>query len=161
MQLIIGSIIALFGALLGFMASLIANSLKRKWDQADRKKRAIRLLETVLEEIEVGYDRVKTLEKYFKTKTESYSAIYTEIWDSAKIDLAVNIDNQEILKLLFKFHNAFYLINFNMGRGAFGVGGAWAENFLPQLEEDLPKLRNKVEALSEEDSKSPKIKTDI
>lgn len=60
-----------------------------------------------------------------------------------------NINDIEIIGILHKIYYRFDLINFNMERDAFGVGAAFAEQYISEIEINYNKLINKLNSMTE------------
>ncbi len=140
----------LFGAILGFASSVLAEYIRRAWDRRERRKRGKELLSAIVEELEEGVSRCEYLVKARNENRVSFSRIYIALWDSSKVELSQYIEDlkaPEVLRLLHKIYYRFDLINFNMEREEFGVGSAFAEQYLSEIQENLSKLKDRLSKL--------------
>lgn len=136
-----------FGAILGFASSILAEKVRRCLDEKERRRRGKRLLSGIIAEAEEGIDRCRGYVHLLKEGWVSFSRIYVSFWESTKNELAQSIDDVEVLRLLNRIYYRFDLINFNMEREAFDVGGAMARDHLSEMEEDLSKAKDRFNSL--------------
>jgi hypothetical protein len=140
----------IFGAVLGFLLSLLGEYTRRVWERNKRREYAKGFLSAILVEVEEGVSRCEWLVKKRKDHGESYSRIYVALWESSRNELVEYIEDlnaREVLRLLHKIYYCFDLINFNMQREKFGVGGAFAEDKLSEITSSLSKLKTKLSEL--------------
>jgi hypothetical protein len=141
----------LFGAILGFFFSVLAEYIRRVWDRRERRKRGKELLAAIVEELEEGVSRCEYLVKARNEKRVSFSRIYIALWDSSVAELSQYIEDlktPEVLRLLHKIYYRFDLINFNMEREQFSVGSAFAEQYLSEIQKNLSELKNRLSKLN-------------
>ncbi len=140
-----------FGAVLGFAFSVLAEYIRRVMDRRERRERSEVLLSAIVEEVEEGVSRCQTLVKFKDEKRVSFSRIYTALWDSTNVELSKYIEDlkaPEVLSLLHKIYYRFDLINFNMEREEFGVGAAFADQYLQEMQDNLSKLKAQLSKLN-------------
>ena len=136
-----------FGAILGFASSVLAEYIRRVWDRRERRKCGKELLSAIVEELKEGVSRCEYLVKAKSENEVSFSRIYTALWDSSKIELSQYIEDlkaPDALRLLHRIYYRFDLINFNMEREAFATGAAFAEEYLQEIRENLSKLEDRL-----------------
>ena len=137
-----------FGAILGFVLSILAEFIRRTWDRRNRREYGEQLLKSIIIEIERGISRCQTLVQNLNENKISFSRIYTALWNSMKVELShyifEYIKDPEILKFIHSIYNSFDLVNFNMEREQFGVGAAFASSHLEGIQDNLSKLKLKL-----------------
>jgi hypothetical protein len=141
----------LFGAILGFVFSMLGEYIRRVWDRRERRRLGKELLAAIVEELEQGISRCEYLVKARSEKRISFSRIYIALWDSSKVELSQYIEDlkaPEVLRLLHKIYYRFDLINFNMEREEFAVGSAFAEQYLSEIRENLSELKDRLSNLN-------------
>ena len=87
-----------FGAMLGFALSILAEYIRRTWDRRDRCERGKQLLSAIVKEVEEGIARCQWLVQARNEGRISFSRIYTAFWDSMKAELAQYIGDPEALR---------------------------------------------------------------
>lgn len=103
-----------------------------------------KVLQAILEEIEIGINRCLTIVKFSEEGKGSYSRIYTSLWDSAKIIISEGIEDIEVLRLLHKIYHRFDLINFNMEKERLGPGAAFAREYGREITENYASLKERI-----------------
>lgn len=141
----------LVGALIGLLSTLFVEHKKRLREYHDRNIRGKQLLKAIVEEIRIGIERCNNLSRLLDEPEPkiSFSRIYTGLWDSTISDISKSIDDIEILRILNSTYYYFDLVNFNMNRGEFGVGAAFAKDKLPYLNESFVNLETKLKKYPE------------
>jgi len=134
------TIYLVIGAILGFSGALIIESIKRCWEKRDQEEKNKKMLKGLEIEISEGINRCRALIKFRKGKKISFSRIYTAFWDSIKFELSQNLKDVEILRLLHRIYYRFDLVNFNMERDRFGVGAAFAKEYIDEIEKNFKKF---------------------
>lgn len=125
---------------LGFASALLTlilyERLKRCLDKKERRNTTKKLLQVLCKEIEEGIKRCKHLIELRKKGEAkiSFSRIFVDLWDASKLKIAENIDNLEILGCVHQIYYYFDLINFNMEKDRFGVGAAFANDKIGEIE---------------------------
>ncbi len=137
----------IIGFMLGIVGSIIVEWVRRFWKKKDEKKYAQKLLQALCKEIEEGIKRCNYIVTIRKQKKKSLSRIYVALWDSAKIRISEVIEDLEVLRLLHQIYYRFDLINFNMERGEFGVGGAFAKQYIAEIKENYSSLKSKMDRM--------------
>jgi len=132
------------GALIGFCSSIGIEKVKKFWEEKDQEEKNKNMLKAIEKEIEEGIERSKGLIEFLENKKFSFSRIYTEYWTSTNAMLAQNIDDIEILNLLHRIYYRFDLINFNMEKDRFGVGAAFAKEYINEIKNNYEKFKNKI-----------------
>lgn len=135
------------GAFIGFGSSVGIEYIKRCWERKDWKKRNKNILKALEKEIEEGINRSEGLIRFLKNNKLSFSRIYTEYWASTSSILAQHTNDIEILNLLHRIYYRFDLINFNMEHDRFGVGAAFARDYIDEVKENFKHLKNKVDKI--------------
>lgn len=125
----IGAIIAVFG-------TLYVEKVKNDWKKKDRDKRFKRILEALQEEIQEGIERTN-----FISKNISFSRIYIALWETVRLEVCQTLDNIDILRYLHQIYYRFDLINFNMERGRFQEGSAFAGQYIEEIRENFKFLK--------------------
>jgi len=101
-------------------------------------------------ETKQGVGRCKQLAQWLKDKTISFSRIYTGLWDSNNsqvVQRVGHLKSQQILELLHGLYTSFDLVNFNMERGEFGIGAAFASDHLEGMQGKQSELRQELEKI--------------
>jgi len=129
----------------GFGSSVGLEYIKRGWEKRDEKEKAKNILKALIQEIEEGIERAEGLIKFLENNKISFSRIYTEYWRSTNSILSQYINDIEILNLLHRIYYRFDLINFNMDRNRFGVGAAFAKQYIDEIKENFRKLKVKID----------------
>jgi len=135
----------IIGAFIGFGSSYGIEYIKRHWEEKDRKEKKQKLLNALKKEIEEGIRRSEGLVGFLENNKLSFSRIYTEYWSSTNYMLIQYIDDIEILTLLHRIYYRFDLINFNMERDRFGVGAAFAKEYIDEIKENFEKFKKKIQ----------------
>ncbi|MCD6114811.1 hypothetical protein J7J74_00780 [bacterium] len=130
---------------MGFGSSVGLEYIKRGWEKRDEKEKAKNILKALIQEIEEGIERAEGLIKFLENNKISFSRIYTEYWRSTNSILSQYINDIEILNLLHRIYYRFDLINFNMDRNRFGVGAAFAKQYIDEIKENFRKLKVKID----------------
>ena len=130
------------GAFIGFGSSIGVEYIKRRWKEKDQKEKNKIILKALEKEIEEGIERSKGLIGFLKNNKFSFSRIYIEYWTSTNSILAQHINDIEILNLLHRIYYRFNLINFNMEQDRFGVGAAFAKEYINEIKENFEKFKN-------------------
>lgn len=130
-----------FGAILGFALSMLAEYIRRTLDRRNRRERGKQLLSAIVKEIEEGIARCQGLVQARNEGKISFSRIYIAFWESMRAELPQYIEDPEVLRLLYSIYYRFDLVNFNMEREEFGVGAAYAEEYLAEMEANLSSLK--------------------
>ena len=128
-----------FGAALGFGFAYLTEWRRRLDERKDKAERSKQIALDVSLEVLQGIRRCVNMTKGISQKPASLSfgRIYTAFWDSVKDELARDLEDREILKLLHRIYHRFDLVNFNMQRGKLSVGAAFAKSHLQGMVEDL------------------------
>jgi len=132
------------GALIGFGSSVGIEYIKKYLEKRDQKEKNKNILKALEKEIEEGIERSEALIRFLQNKKLSFSRIYIEYWVSTNLILAQHIDDVEILNLLHRIYYRFDLINFNMERNRFGVGAAFAKQYIDEIKENFDKLKDRI-----------------
>lgn len=134
----------ILGAILGFGGTITVESIKRCWSKKDQERRNKNMLRGLEKEIGEGIKRCEGLIKFLENEKVSFSRIYTEYWTSTKLSLTQNINDIAILDLLYRIYYRFDLINFNMDHNRFGVGAAFAKEYIEEIKENFNKFKDKI-----------------
>ncbi len=141
-------ILIVFGTILGFVLSMLAEYTRRVLDRRARRERGEQLLNAIVEEVELGISRCQTLIKNLNEKKLSFSRIYTALWNSTIVELSQYIfeyiKDPEILKFIHRIYYSFDLVNFNMEREKFDVGAAFARDHIVGIQNNLSNLQAKL-----------------
>lgn len=140
-----GNVDWFFGAVAGFAFGLLSAYLtlrvQRSWQSQDQAAYAAKIVASLVSEIEEGISRTRYLAGLHERGEVSFSRIYTALWESTNQSLAASLRDADLLKLLHQIYYRFDLINFNFAGNRPGPAGAFAAEYLGQLEEDLARLR--------------------
>lgn len=134
-------ITALGGFSLGLLSSYLILRIQRSWKAKDDNEYNKKVIESLISEIEEGINRAKTMGELNSKSKVSFSRIYTMLWESTNQRLAGTLGNAEILTLLHRIYYRFDLINFNCEIDRPGAGGAFAKQYLNELQENLSNLK--------------------
>lgn len=134
----------IIGFIIGIIGSIFVEWIKRSWKKKDQKDYAKKVIQALCREIEEGIKRCRWLIDAAKENKISFSRIYIALWDSAKLRISESIEDLEVLRLLHQIYYRFDLINFNMERGAFGVGAAFAKEYIAEIEANYSSLKSKI-----------------
>jgi len=129
------------GAIIGFILSILAEFIRRKWDRKNNQLLANKIIQALIKEIEEGIERCEGLIRMKKKNQVSFSRVYISFWDSVKLELCKNEKNLELLKILHLIYYRFDLINFNMERNEFAVGASFAEQYISEIKDNLAKAK--------------------
>jgi len=135
----------IIGAIIGFGSSIGVEWTKQCWEKKNQREKTRRMLKALEKEIEEGIERSKALIKFLQNDKLSFSRIYIKYWESINSILAQCIDDIEILNLLHRIYYRFDLINFNMEHQRFGVGAAFAREYIDEIKENFEKLKMKIQ----------------
>ena len=135
----------IIGAVIGFGSSYGIECIKESWEAKDKREKAKKLLTALEKEIEEGIRRSEGLIGFLENNKLSFSRIYTEYWSSTNHMLVQYIDDVEVLTLLHRIYYRFDLINFNMERDRFGVGAAFAKEYISDIKENFENLKKKIQ----------------
>ena len=129
-----------------FFGNLILEWKKRKWQEEDENKKICDILRSLEEEIKIGIDRAEALVKFAENNKVSFSRIYTEIWDSAKLYLTEKTMEKEVLWMLQKIYTKFDLIKLNMEAGSIdrtrlASGTAFAKEYIEEIKKTSRSLK--------------------
>lgn len=134
-------ITALGGFALGLLSSYLILRIQRSWKAKDDNAYNKKVIESLISEIEEGIDRAQTMGDLNSQGKVSFSRIYTMLWESTNQRLAGTLGNAEILTLLHRIYYRFDLINFNCEIDRPGSGGAFAKQYLTEMQENLSNLK--------------------
>lgn len=146
-RFLLNTITLVIGFILGLFGSLIIEIVRLGIERKKRGDTTKKLLRALAEEIENGIGRCHWLINALEKQIESYSRIYTGLFDSVKLVIVENIEDAEMLILLHKIYYRFDLINFNMNQGRFGNGAAFAKEYIKEIEENHVSLERKIQLL--------------
>jgi len=137
-----------WGALAGFGFGLASAYLtllvQRGWQKRDECEYTRKVVQSLLDEIEEGLVRVRYLAQLHEDRNASFSRIYTALWQSTNQRLAASLGDPALLSLLHQIYYRFELINFNFEMDRPAPAGAFAHEYLGQLETDVARLRETV-----------------
>lgn len=139
--------IAIISVIIGFILGIVVEEIKRWRKKGDQKKYTKKLLQLLCKEIGEGTERCKHIVNLREQNKISFSRIYTDLWDSCKSRSLETIENLEVLHLLHQIYYRFDLINFNMERKAFSVGGAFAKEYINEIKKNYSSLKSKIETI--------------
>ncbi len=127
----------LVGFAMGLIATVIGVRLQRSWKEFDDDRFLLKVLDSLIIEIQNGLERTKGLIAMRKKGEISYGRIYVALWDSVSQRLAGTIKDGEVLNLLHQIYSRFDLINFNFDKDRSGASGAFAETYANEIESNL------------------------
>ncbi len=139
--------VAIIAVIIAFILGMVVERIKRCWEKGDQKKYAKKLLQLLCEEIGKGIERCEHFVNLREQNKISFSRIYTGLWDSCKSRSLETIENLEVLHLLHQIHCRFDLINFNMEGKKFGVGGAFAKQYINEIKTNYSSLKSKMDMI--------------
>ncbi len=155
-------LLVILGGLLATPGSAVVESIK--WKRATkitRKKNKV-TLEAIMEEIETGLERCKTIVndvQVLKDKdgnvrtnpdgtsifTISPTRVYTTLWDSINSNFINTIEQNDTVKLLHKIYYRFSLVNFQADRQDWVKAYAFAKKYSCEIDQNRSKLKKIVE----------------
>jgi hypothetical protein len=135
---------ALAGFALGLLSSYLILRVQRGWQRNDDAAYAKKIVESLITEIEEGLGRAKYMASLAESGSASYGRIYTALWDSSNQRLAATLPDTNTLSLLHRIYYRFDLVNFNCEAGRPGPGGAFARDYVAEIEDNLAKLKTRL-----------------
>ena len=136
-------ILVILGALIGFFVNIIIDFNRRIYAKRDLQERRKKLFVAILNEVDEGVNRCHGLVEKLDKDEGSFGRIYTAFWDSMKNEIALYIEDIEVLKLLHSIYYRFDLVNFNMEKNRTGVGAAFAKQYLSEMQANLEMLHER------------------
>lgn len=134
----------LIGFAMGLFATLIGVRLQRSWHEYDDKSFRQKAIESLIVEIQNGLGRTKGLIDRRGRQEVSFGHIYVALWDSVRHRLAGSLPDGEVLNLLHHIYCRFDLINFNFDKNRLGASGAFAEEYVSEIESNLELLKERI-----------------
>ena len=135
---------AVLGFALGLLSSYLALRVQRSWQRKDDRRYTEQVLKNLGIEIHEGLERARYMANLAVEGSESFGRIYTGLWDSSSQRLAATLEDAGTMALLHRIYYRFALINFNCDQGRAGAGGAFAAEYLSELEASLQELQSRV-----------------
>lgn len=135
---------ALLGFALGLLSSYLVLRVQRSWQRKDDRRYTEQVLKNLIIEISEGLERARYMASLASQSSESYGRIYTGLWDSSNQRLAATLEDAETMALLHRIYYRFALVNFNCDQGRAGAGGAFAAEYLSELEASMQELQARV-----------------
>lgn len=139
--------VAIICVIIGFILGIAGEEIRRWRKKGDQKKYTKKLLQLLCEEIGEGIKRCEYFVNLREKNEISFSRIYTDLWDSCKSRSLETIENLEVLHLLHHIHSRFDLINFNMEGKKFGVGSAFAKQYINEIKTNYSSLKSKMDTI--------------
>lgn len=139
---------AIAGFALGLLSSFLTLQVERCWQRKDDASYTKKVLNSLIVEISEGLDRAKYMAKLVDDGGASFGRIYTALWESTCQRLAASLSDVETLELLHRLYYRFDLINFNCEAGRPESGGAFAKQYLKEIEDDLTTLKARLRVSS-------------
>jgi hypothetical protein len=127
------------------LSTLITIRVQRSWKTKDDDAYSRRITESLIMEIEEAIGRSKYMIELHNAKRASFSRLYVALWQSTNQRLAATLADVDVLTLLHRIYYRFDLVNFNCESGRPESGGAFAKEYLPEVEQNLSKLKEVVE----------------
>ncbi|MGV8084480.1 MAG: hypothetical protein AB2L09_12760 [Coriobacteriia bacterium] len=135
---------ALLGFALGLLSSYLVLRVQRNWQLKEDRRYTEQVLKNLVIEIDEGLERTRYMAGLASQNSESYGRIYTGLWDSSNQRLAATLEDADTMALLHRIYYRFALINFNCDQGRAGVGGAFAAEYLSELEANAQELHARL-----------------
>jgi DNA-binding phage protein len=135
---------ALAGFALGLLSSYLILRVQRSWQRKDDAIYTEKVINSLIVEISEGLDRAKYMASLADQRGASFGRIYTALWESTSQRLAATLSDAETLALLHRLYYRFDLINFNCDAGRPESGGAFAKQYLGEIEGNLAKLKARL-----------------
>lgn len=135
---------AVFGFALGLLSSYLILRVQRSWQRKDDRHYTAQVLKNLVIEILEGLERTRYMAGLTAEGSESYGRIYTGLWDSSNQRLAATLEDADTMALLHRIYYRFALVNFNCDQGRAGAGGAFASEYLSELERNTKELQSRL-----------------
>jgi hypothetical protein len=135
---------AVFGFALGLLSSYLILRVQRSWQRKDDRRYTEQVLKNIVIEIREGLERARFMAGLVADGSESFGRIYTGLWDSSNQRLAATLEDADTMALLHRIYYRFALVNFNCDQGRAGAGGAFAAEYVSELEANLEELQSQV-----------------
>jgi len=136
-------ILVMLGALIGLFVNIIIDFNRRIYAKRDLQERREKLFVAILNEVAEGVERCHGLVEKLDKVEGSFGRIYTAFWDSMRNEIALYIEDIEVLKLLHSIYYRFDLVNFNMEKNRLGAGAAFAKQYLSEMQANLEMLHER------------------
>jgi hypothetical protein len=134
---------ALAGFALGLLSSYLILRVQRSWQRKDDAIYTEKVIHSLIVEISGRSGRAKYMASLADQREASFGRIYTALWEST---VSALLQLSQILRFGTSSspYYRFDLINFNCEAGRPESGGAFAKQYLGEIEGNLAKLKARL-----------------